>query len=370
MVSPNVTHRPRVRRTLMWGISLTAFLLGALVLTLVMSQSAGAAAVLLAAAISTTVIGIVVPLFLWVDRLESEPAPMLWFAFGWGALIATTVSIGLSVALTPLLERLGVSADIAASVVAAPIVEEFAKCLGVVAIFVFARREFNGVVDGIVYAGIVAIGFALVEDILYMARSYEVLGQSGLVSVFVLRCIFTPFAHPMFTVCFGISLGLVAHQQRARYAVVPLIGYLAAVGAHGIWNGATLTNLWLPLYFLFQVPLFIGFITIVVFARRRETRMIRDHLTGYGMNGWFSPGDVAMLTCPGSRRRARRWAKENLGPTGEATMRAFQDESSELAIARDHLERGDSIEWWGPKEQELLHTSAAHRSALHTMRRT
>ncbi len=93
MMSPNVTHRPRVRQTLLWGTTLTAFLLGALVLTLVMSHSAGAAAVLLAAAISTTVIGIVVPLFVWVDRLESEPAPMLWFAFGWAA-IATTVSIG------------------------------------------------------------------------------------------------------------------------------------------------------------------------------------------------------------------------------------------------------------------------------------
>lgn len=353
----------------MWGISLTVFLVGAMVMTLVLSQSAGVAAVLLAAAISTTVIGIVVPLFMWVDRLESEPASMLLFAFGWGALVATAVSIGLSLLLTPLLEGVGVASEIAAPVVTAPIVEEFAKCMGVLVIFVFARREFNGVVDGIVYAGIVAIGFAFVEDILYLARSYEVLGQSGLVSVFVLRCLVTPFAHPMFTVCFGIALGLVAHQQRARYAVVPLIGYLAAVAAHGVWNGAALSDLWLPLYFLLQVPLFIGFVFIVVFARRQEVRMIRDHLTGYGMNGWFSPAEVAMLTCPGSRRRARRWAKENLGPDGEATMRAFQDESAELAIARDHLERGDSHQWWGPREQALLHTCAGHRSALHAMRR-
>jgi len=353
----------------MWGTSLTVFLVGALVMTLVLSQNAGAAAILLAAAISTTVIGIVVPLFMWVDRLESEPASMLLFAFGWGALVATALSIGLSLALTPLLEGIGVPSEVAAPVVAAPIVEEFAKAMGVVAIFAFARREFNGVVDGIVYAGMVAIGFAFVEDILYLARSYEVLGQSGLVSVFVLRCLVTPFAHPIFTVCFGIALGLVAHQQRARYAVVPLIGYLAAVAVHAVWNGAALTDLWLPLYFLLQVPLFIGFVVIVVFARRREVRMIRDHLTGYGMNGWFAPGDVAMLTCPGRRRRARRWAKESLGPDGEAVMRAFQDESSELAIARDHLERGDSAQWWEPREQALLHTCAGHRSALHAMRR-
>ncbi len=85
----------------------------------------------------------------------------------------------MSVALTPGLERVGAPSAIAASVVAAPIVEEFSKGMGVVAIFVFARREFNGVVDGIVYAGIVAIGFAFVEDILYLARSYEVSANRG-----------------------------------------------------------------------------------------------------------------------------------------------------------------------------------------------
>ncbi len=353
-----------MRRILLWGIAGTALLVGALLLTLVLTQSAGLAAVLLAAAVSSTVIGIVVPLFLWVDRLEAEPPRMLWFAFGWGALIATVVSIGVSLALTPVLEAVGVPADLAGPVVAAPIVEEFAKCAGVLFIFVMARREFNGVVDGIVYAGLVAIGFAFVEDILYLARSYELLGQSGLITVFVLRCLFTPFAHPMFTVCFGIALGMVAHKRHVRYAVTPAAGFVLAVATHAIWNGATLTDLWVPLYFLFQFPLFLGFLWMIAWARRAEALMIRDHLTAYGMNGWFTPGEVSMLSSPARRRAARRWAKDTFGDPGEAAMRAFQDESSELAIARDHLERGDQRRWWGPRERALLATSAQHRALL------
>ncbi len=350
-----------MRRILLWGMAGTGFLIGAFLITLFMSQSAGLAGVLLAAAVSTTVIGIVVPLFMWVDRLEAEPPRMLWFAFLWGALVATAASIVLSLGLTPMLEAFGVPSEVAGSVVAAPVVEEFAKCAGVLVIFAMARREFNGVVDGIVYAGMVAIGFAFVEDILYLASSYEVLGQSGLISIFVIRCLFTPFAHPMFTVCFGIALGMVAHKQHARY-VVPAIGFMAAVGAHAMWNAATLTDMWVPLYFLVQFPLFLGFIWMMTWARRAEAMMIRDHLTAYGMNGWFTPSEVAMLSSPARRREARRWAKDTYGRTGEAAMRAFQDESSELAIACDHPGRGDNAQWWGPREQSLLHTSAGHRA--------
>lgn len=333
-------------------------------MTLVLSQGVGIAAVLLAAAVSTTVIGIVVPLFLWVDRLEAEPPRMLWFAFGWGALVATAASIALSLLLTPVLQALGVPQDLAASVVAAPIVEEFSKGVGVLVIFAMARREFNGVVDGIVYAGLVAIGFAFVEDIVYLARSYELLGQSGLISLFVIRCLFTPFAHPMFTVCFGIGLGMAAHQGSARRVLTPALGFLAAVGAHAVWNAATLTDLWVPLYFLVQFPLFLGFIWMIFWARRTEALMIRDHLTAYGMNGWFTPGEVSMLCSPARRRSARRWAKDTYGSHGEAAMRAFQDESSELAIARDHLQRGDHPQWWKAREQSLLTTSAQHRSLV------
>ncbi len=364
LLSHNETGRSRVRRLLSWGIVGTAFLVAAVVLTILLTSNLGAAALLLAAAVSTTVIGIAVPLFLWVDRLEAEPARMLWFAFLWGALIATTTSIVMSLLAVGVLARLGFDSDMVAAVGVAPIVEEATKGAGVLILFLFARREFNGVVDGIVYAGLIAIGFAFVEDIIYLAQSYETLGNEGLIAVFVLRCLVTPFAHPMFTVCFGISLGLLTHRRRWRFAWIPVLGFLCAISGHALWNAATGTDVWIVLYLVVQVPLFLGFLGILSWARRAEARMIREHLTRYGLNGWFTPAEVSMLTSTARRRRARQWAKASGGQRAVDSMRSFQDVSAELAITREHLERGGRHEWWTAREGHLLTAASQRRAEL------
>jgi protease PrsW len=363
-VEPNATVRPRIRRLLLWGAAATAFLLAALLIAILVTESVGLTVGLLAAVISTTAIGVVLPVFLWVDRLEAEPARMLWFAFLWGALIATSASLLVNTAAAVAADAVGLDPDVVAGVVSAPVAEELFKGLGLLLIFVVARREFNGVVDGIVYGGVVALGFAYVEDIFYLAQNYQLLGQEGLVATFVLRCLVTPFAHPMFTICTGIGLGLIAHRRTWSRAWVPLLGYAVAVAGHALWNASALSELFLLLFVLVQVPLFVGFVLVVVYARRAEARMMREHLTGYGLNGWFTPAEVAMLVSPSERRRARAWARDRVGPAGASAMRAFQDEAAELAIARDHLERGDLDHGWVEREQRLLSSVTLHRHAF------
>ena len=67
--------------------------------------------------------------------------------------------------------------------------------------------------DGIVYAGMVGIGFAFTENILYLAAAYngtDGMGPGGTEAVtatFVVRCLFSPFAHPFFTAFIGIGVG-------------------------------------------------------------------------------------------------------------------------------------------------------------------
>ena len=358
--TPNATGRPRVRRVIGWGVALTGFLLCALGIAVVVTESVGVQGTLLGLVISTTAIAVVLPVFLWVDRLEAEPARMMWFAFLWGALIATSGSLVTNTVAALAFSSLGFDPEFATAVVAAPINEEFFKGLGLLVIFLCARREFNGVVDGIAYAGVIAIGFAYVEDILYLGQNYRDLGQEGLIGTFVVRCLLTPFAHPMFTVCTGIAFGLIAHRRRWVNAWVPLVGYAVAVTGHATFNGSlgqgsiVLGMLW--------IPLFVGFVLVVVFARRSEVRMMREHLTGYGLNGWFSPAEVAMLVSPSERRRARGWARSAHGPAGGSAMRSFQDEAAELAIARQHLERGDG--GWVPRERQLLASLTAHRQTF------
>ncbi|WP_256839749.1 PrsW family intramembrane metalloprotease [Ornithinimicrobium faecis] len=362
----NVTPRRTLRRSVLTGIVITLFALCGLFLSVLVTDSTGVTAAMLGLLTASTVLGIVVPVLLWVDRLEAEPARIMWFAFLWGALVSTAGTLILNEFGMAFFAGLHLDPVFTSGVLVAPFVEEALKCLGVLMIFLFARREFNGIVDGLVYAGMVAVGFAFIENIIYLGGAFNEMGTPGLVGLFVLRCLMSPFAHPMFTACFGLALGLIAYRRHWRFAFVPVLGYLAAVFLHFLWNFAALstTDGFLLVYVVVQVPLFIGFIVLLVFSRRQERAMLREHLTGYGLNGWFTPAEVAMLVSPRERRRARAWAQGVGGSRAEAAMEAFQDESSELAIARHHLERGDNDPVWRHRERALLHTVQARRAVF------
>ena len=91
-----------------------------------------------------------------IDRWEPEPRGLLVLAVAWGAIAAVGIALGVDLLMTH-----GRSAcddslvrDAFSAVVQAPIVEEFAKGLGVYLIFVTARRAFDGPVDGIVYGAL------------------------------------------------------------------------------------------------------------------------------------------------------------------------------------------------------------------------
>jgi protease PrsW len=55
---------------------------------------------------------------------------------------------------------------------AAPLVEELTKALGVLLLFVFLRAEFDNMRDGFIYGALVGVGFNLVEAPLYVAQGY------------------------------------------------------------------------------------------------------------------------------------------------------------------------------------------------------
>lgn len=169
---------------------------------------------------------IVLPPLAWLDRVEPEPRPARLHAVLWGALVAGTVS-----ALVNSLVFVFTNETVAA-VISAPLVEEATKGLGIY--WALRRHEVDGVVDGIVYAGWVALGFAVVEDIVYF---FEAAADGILVPVFVVRALLTPFAHPLFTAWIGLAIGL-AVARRTSVAANALWGYLLAVVSHAAWNGS------------------------------------------------------------------------------------------------------------------------------------
>ncbi len=150
---------------------------------------------------------------LWLDRFEPEPRHMLAIAFLWGASVAVVVS-GLVNGLMDAAAGQGWSA-----MASAPVVEEALKAAILIRFYTARKDEFDGVVDGVIYAAMVGLGFAFAENVDYYGRALQQGGAGGLALIFTLRGMIAPFSHPLFTSMTGLGLG-VARQSRSRATAV------------------------------------------------------------------------------------------------------------------------------------------------------
>lgn len=169
---------------------------------------------------------IVAPVLWWLDRVEPETTSSKVHAFLWGGCVAVVVAIAVNTAAD------AVAGTTFAATVSAPIIEEAMKAAGIV--WAWRRKEIDSISDGVIFAGWVALGFAVVEDISYFAQS-----KSGgeLVAVVVVRAILSPFAHPLFTCWTGAAVGVAVSRNKSPFPLI-LGGYAAAVGLHALWNGS------------------------------------------------------------------------------------------------------------------------------------
>ena len=304
----------------------------------------------------------------WLDRWEPEPRGALLFGLLWGAGISVLVSLVVNDLTLYTVAQLTGDVDagvVAATVASAPIVEEVAKGAGVLVLFLARRRYFDGVVDGLVYAGVVAAGFAFTENILYFGRAGDMLAET-----FVLRGLATPFAHLLFTACTGAALGLAA-RSRNRYAawwLLPL-GLLGAIVGHGLWNATSLVAgaSYLAVFAVVQVPLFGGVVGLAFWLRRQESAVIRHRLSEYAQVGWLAPHEVDMLASLQRRRTAVGWATRAGGrPAGDA-MRRFQRDATTLAFQRQQAATGRAdLRRHAESERELLTAMTTDRHQVLT----
>jgi RsiW-degrading membrane proteinase PrsW (M82 family) len=334
--------RPRLLAVLVW-CAVGVVLVGCALLTvLVITQETGVLGLLTGIVLAAVPVLPVVWAFLWLDRYESEPPGLLAFAFAWGAGVATFGALVVNTASLEAIRAAGGDVTAAAAVVA-PVVEESLKGLAVLLVLLVRRREFDGIVDGIVYAGMAGIGFAFIENVLYLGRALDESGAAGAVFVFVLRCVVSPFAHPLFTAATGVGIGIAARTRNPLVAVgAPILGWCVAVALHGAWNLSAASGLdgFVAAYVVVQMPVFLGVALVAVLARRREGRLIARHLEVYGSTGWLARSELAMLCSLPARRDARSWAQRTGGPRARRAMRDFQELGSELAFLRERMVRG------------------------------
>ena len=358
--------RARVLRGLLIALVAAVFLACGLVVLAIIGSDTGVTGVFVGLALAAVPVFVVVPAFLWLDRFEAEPTALLLFAFGWGAAVATLIAILVNSTSIALLKASGGDVTVGAILVA-PIVEESCKGAAVLLVFLYRRREFDGVVDGIVYAGMAGVGFAFTENVLYLGRALADSGVDGLAATFVLRCVFGPFAHPLFTMATGVGFGIaVTTRRRSVRYLAPVAGWLVAVLLHAGWNLSAVAGLrgFVTAYVLLQLPIFLAAVGFALWARRREGRLIGQHLAVYAETGWLTPQEVQMLASMPARRRARRAAGQLGGPQAARAMRDFQESASELALLRERMSRGAAGVDAQDTERDLLGQISARRRTL------
>lgn len=274
--------------------------------------------------------------YFWLDRWEPEPARLLLLAFLWGAVVAVVISLVLELATS---EVLG---DGVVLTVAGPAIEEAAKGAFVLLMLTGARRrEFDGVVDGLVYAGFAAVGFAFVEDVGYIAESFGQ-GTDTTVTTVVLRLVLAPFAHPLFTSLIGLGVGLAISRSGPNRWLYPAAGYLGAVALHALWNGSLLFGLggYLVVYVVIMVPAFVAAVLVARYHRARERDVVNRQLPAMVYYRWITPAEAGWLASIAARRQWLRAVRQRSGQDGVRALQAFQQAATELAFLRDRVERG------------------------------
>lgn len=361
-------ERQRGRRLLKLLVGLTA--VAGVVGGVVISQSAGDPV-----GQGLSVLYAVVPLpflwwaYWWLDRYEPEPRRYKIAAFVWGAVVAVAIALSLQI----FIQKTWDVSDAHMASFVAPLTEEPAKCLFLLLTFLRSRRVIDSFIDGLIYAGIVGLGFAFVENIGYYAAAYlgspdiKIAGAEGVTTTFIVRGLFSPFAHPLFTSAFGIAIGLaVARKTKGAKWLFGIVGLGVSIGLHGLWNGSLSYGggAGFLLSYLFLGSVLVVLVILAIVARVRQVRILERSLRYVADRGWIHPDEIPYLSRFAYRKAARRYATEQFGkPAGEAVKR-YQRLATDMAFLHDAVMTGRTKPHGIERTYAMLDTMYALRPHL------
>lgn len=296
-----------------------------------------------------------VPVYILVNTLdlfEREPRSLLIGALLWGAVVATFLAGNINGQWGAIIQKLfgaEFSRDWGAALVG-PGVEELVKFLGIVVIYLIARREFDDVLDGFVYGALVGLGFTVAEDMYYFFAHF--VGQAGasdlggLFEGFFIRIIVGgPYSHVLMTGLTGMGFAYYVTRPdvpRQRRLLVAIGLYAAGVATHFIWNSPLLQSLlgtdpgpinWIIYATVKGLPFLILLAILVRIAITREQRWVREALAEDVASGAVTSQELDALDDLRGRRAARKTFGLRKGVQGERLMARLQHAQTALAVA-------------------------------------
>jgi RsiW-degrading membrane proteinase PrsW (M82 family) len=295
-------------------------------------------------AIGLVLAALPLPIYVWLvlrlDRYEPEPRQLLVRSFLWGAGAAAFIAIILnSVGQEIVGAEFGSDVgEIYGGSVSAPVVEEVAKAAALFGVYNWRRSELDGVLDGIVYAAMVGLGFATTENVLYYGES-AIDDEVPVEAVVFMRGVASPFAHPVFTAMTGIGLAFAAlSPTRGRRIVAPVLGLLGAILLHSAWNTSAIEGTaFVATFFLVMIPVFVALIVVAVVARKRDGRRVAAYLAPEVASGLLRPDELNALATLGGRARALRAARSAGGRQAVRARRDLHEAATELAFHRHRI---------------------------------
>jgi RsiW-degrading membrane proteinase PrsW (M82 family) len=161
------------------------------------------------------------------DRYEPEPLSWVLLVYILGAAVTIPVALveGVMGAFLP---------EFLIVVLVAPVVEELGKYL-VVRKTVYESAEFDEPVDGIVYAAAAGLGFATLENVLYVFASLET-SLFLAVGTGLVRAVLSVPGHVLFSAMWGYSLGKARFIPKEKRPGVIAAGLMLAIASHALFN--------------------------------------------------------------------------------------------------------------------------------------
>jgi RsiW-degrading membrane proteinase PrsW (M82 family) len=324
-----------------------------------------------------------VPVFLVVyllDAYEREPLSLVFGALLWGAVAATSLAGLANHDWGAVVARL-LGPDAASrwtAALTAPLVEETLKAVGVVLVYLIARSEINGLVDGFVYGATVGLGFSVVENVFYFIGQFG--GQpSGVLGAFFVRVLASGlYGHVLFTGLSGMGIAwfVTRTDQPLPRRLLAAGGLcLLAVAAHFLWN-SPLLNLFptgelslaqalvaIPLAAAVKgLPFLVVLVLLVALARRQERRWLRAAAASELGGPALRPDELEVLERPSRRWRARRALRRRAGRRAAALLKRLHRQQLSLAMLRTRLSDDDAPDLVRQR-QRILQTRRALRAA-------
>ena len=158
-----------------------------------------------------------------------EPEPLSWVLLIYILGIAVTIPVALIEGVMG-----AVLPEFLIVVLVAPVVEELGKYL-VVRKTVYESAEFDEPVDGIVYASAAGLGFATLENVVYVFSALETSMVLALGTGLV-RAVLSVPGHVLFSAMWGYSLGKARFIPKEKRPVVIAAGLILAMASHALFN--------------------------------------------------------------------------------------------------------------------------------------